>query len=69
MSKQEDVGILGMIRKTPPHFLFGIMLFALLWLVSKYFVSQEQYDKDQRHVNSALSEIQSDIKQILRNSK
>jgi hypothetical protein len=69
MTKHEDVGILGMIKKTPPHYLFGVMLFALLWLVSKYFVSQEQYDKDQVRVAATLNEIRQDIKEILKHSK
>jgi hypothetical protein len=61
-----DSGILTVIKKVPPHFLFGAMLFALLWLMSEYFVTRKEYDKDQNRIEKKLDDVAGDIKEILR---
>lgn len=66
MSKQADAGIFAAVKKVPPHFLFGALLFACLWLMAQYFVTIKEYDKDQNEVNKKLTEMSNDIKELLK---
>jgi hypothetical protein len=61
-----DSGIYAAIKKVPPHFVFGAMFFALLWLMQEYFVSRKEYEKDQHNIHSTLTEMRMDIKELLR---
>lgn len=65
MTKQ-DQGVFAALKKIPPHFLFGALLFAALWLMAQYFVTQKEYDKDQNNVNQKLNEMAGDIKELLK---
>jgi hypothetical protein len=66
MVKQTDSGMFAALKKVPPHFLFGALLFAALWLMAQYFVTQKEYEKDQSNVNQKLTEMAGDIKELLK---
>jgi hypothetical protein len=72
---QRDSGIFAALNKTPPHFLFGLMLFGLLWLASEYLVTRKEYEKDQAGIRQALedmrqdsNDVKNDIKKLLERS-
>lgn len=71
--RESDSGILSAVKKTPPHYLFGVMLFAFLWLMAQYFVTDKEYAKDNAvrersfdGLRQDINEIKHDIKDILK---
>lgn len=59
------IKVLG--QKIDPKVFFLILGAAALWYLSDYFVTQKEYNKDMQKIDGSLSEMRSDIKQILIN--
>lgn len=62
-SKRTGISVLG--EKVNNNIVIAVLMAAIMYYLSHYFVTKEQYDRDQMRVETHLNSIEADIKILI----